>query len=293
MGITIIKGGRGNEVTEGRTLLEIYKSALGNTMMYLGAAGEEGLNDRDALKRMVYYGVKYINWHYKSKPTYGRREIVPEECYAMFNLIDTVRLFMAILTPNELINVFPIPKEYDGEKWETKDYYSAMEVIGKLEMDKPMGETVLEDVLWASMNSDLFSYQSARFSIVDDLRRLRGGKGMMEEFLEEKGVPSYTVNQEVGYMVNRQTGEIKKIEKSNGFKKIDGGKKKSSTEKKIMDLEKKIEALYQEMCGVIGNAESIDVDGEECDSITEAKCDEIEKEIGLLRMQIEKIREKG
>jgi hypothetical protein len=60
------------------------------------------------------------------------------------------------LTPLELLRMFPVKKEYDGEKWGTKDYYYTMDRLRRLPADRPIGDA--QDVaalLWDYQNWDL------------------------------------------------------------------------------------------------------------------------------------------
>ena len=40
------------------------------------------------------------------------------------------------------------------------------------------------------------------------------GKGIMERFFEDRGVPVYTMDKETGIMINNQTGDIMKPKKA-------------------------------------------------------------------------------
>lgn len=55
-----------------------------------------------------------------------------------YSLPETVLKLLCGLTPNEVYRLFPIEKEYDGYKYETKDYYSCMEEARKIGLDKEM-----------------------------------------------------------------------------------------------------------------------------------------------------------
>lgn len=60
------------------------------------------------------------------------------------------------LTPMELLRLYPVTKEYDGEKWGTKDYFYTMDRLRRLPADKPIGDA--QDVavlLWDYQNWDL------------------------------------------------------------------------------------------------------------------------------------------
>lgn len=43
--------------------------------------------------------------------------------------------------------------------------------------------------------------------------RAQTGKGIMEKFFEDRGVPVYTMDKETGIMKNNQTGDIVKAKK--------------------------------------------------------------------------------
>lgn len=54
------------------------------------------------------------------------------------SLPENILRFLEGLTPNEVYGLFPIDKEYNGYKFETKDYYSCMEEVRKIGLDKEM-----------------------------------------------------------------------------------------------------------------------------------------------------------
>lgn len=49
------------------------------------------------------------------------------------------------LTPNEVYGLFPIDKEYDGYKLETKDYYSCMEAAKEIGLNNHMDQEAAKD----------------------------------------------------------------------------------------------------------------------------------------------------
>ena len=60
------------------------------------------------------------------------------------------------LPPMELLRMYPVTKEYDGEKWGTKDYFYTMDRLSRLPANKPIGDA--QDVaclLWDYQNWDL------------------------------------------------------------------------------------------------------------------------------------------
>ena len=61
------------------------------------------------------------------------------------------------LTPRQLMQVFPVVKEYDGDHWGTKDYFYTLEAMRKHGLDKRIGRTNKEihHVLWDYMNHSI------------------------------------------------------------------------------------------------------------------------------------------
>ena len=47
------------------------------------------------------------------------------------------------------------------------------------------------------------------------------GKGIMEKFFEDRGVPTYTMDRETGIMKNNQTGDIMKPKKVSHIKIVE------------------------------------------------------------------------
>jgi hypothetical protein len=87
-------------------------------------------------------------------------------------------------------------------------------------MDKPVGMEQLQDLLWDYQNTDLWLFMGSQFSIMSDLRRCMGQKGIMEEWAEKQGIPTYTVNKDDGYIVNNQNGGVTPTNKHNILTKI-------------------------------------------------------------------------
>lgn len=179
---------------------ELYKKAFTNELHKEVTTIQE---IRDNLKQIVYYSVKYINQK-------DRRDLqfTWEQAELEFSLICQIKDTMKKLTLDEFINIFPIPKEYDGEKYGVKDYYYAIKTFGEYNYDEPIGEN-LEEILWDTMNLDIFTFNAYLLSVMSVLRRFQGKRGLMEEFLDEQGVETYTLNESSGkkYLQSNRTGK--------------------------------------------------------------------------------------
>ena len=66
-----------------------------------------------------------------------------ERIEAVYRECSQIMAALGKLTPEELVQMFPIKKEYDGERWGVKDYFYVREAIERLEPDKPIGTEML------------------------------------------------------------------------------------------------------------------------------------------------------
>lgn len=162
----------------------------------------------DIRKKIVLYYVKKINA--TNLDTYDYELFVGE-----FNLISMINSIIGTLTPREFQSIFPIAKDYDGEKYEMKDYFYTKQFIEEFGMDRVIGEEATR-FHWKYHNRELTEFASQTMSVMSAIRRAEGGKGIMEEFLEEQGVTTYTqITGAKGnkFLRNNDTGEMIKIRK--------------------------------------------------------------------------------
>lgn len=178
----------------------------------LKASNDDHIQDEDlmaSIRKLIYYGVNAVNSREKSNI------IIQGEAEYNFQFAESIKAFMGSLTPKEFMTIFPIDKVYDGRKCGFKDYFSTMEYINTLEQDKPIGGEI-ENFLWEYMNSTIHIFLVNLFGCVDDLRRLQGQPGMMEEFCEMNGIETYTKHfygSGKEYLLNNRTGKTVKLEK--------------------------------------------------------------------------------
>lgn len=71
-----------------------------------------------------------------------------------FTLTSTIKQIMVGLTPQQIFQVFPIKKEYYGEKYGIKDYYDCMEEANKLGLNTPLEtqEQVIDFIMECTTN---------------------------------------------------------------------------------------------------------------------------------------------
>jgi hypothetical protein len=155
--------------------------------------------DRDAIKRAVFYGVKFVG--------IAHRDSDPE---LLLKNTFTINLLLSLLTPAELVTVFPVTKTFSGERTESKDYFFTMAKLQKHGMGTVLDKAV-EALLWDYVNPDIERYTLRRMTLVDKLRRAEGQPGMIEEFFGIQ--PKYLCNDERGkqYLFDPATGRTIKV----------------------------------------------------------------------------------
>lgn len=130
-----------------------------------------------------------------------------------FQVIDSIFGVLGCLTLQNFVNTFPIDKTYDGAKWECKDYFYTMDVLSKMDWDKPIGRDELSELLWDYENTDLRHAYVEFTTAMSAIYRAQTGKGIAEKFFEDHGVPVHTMDKETGIMKNNRTGDIMKPKK--------------------------------------------------------------------------------
>jgi hypothetical protein len=160
------------------------------------------------MKKLIFYGVRTINLMPK-RDIITRSEIENNFIFAEF-----IKDAMALLTPGEFVNLFPVTKNYDGDTgW--KDYFYTAAYLKTLPQDKPI-DSEIDDFLWEFMNIEIHMFLVKLIGFTSDLRRLDGHKGLMEEFCEEQGIRTFTKhrdNRGKEYMIDNQTGRTAPIKK--------------------------------------------------------------------------------
>lgn len=185
-----------------------YKPTLQN---YLDAAVDlarrkDEQDGKEFSKKFIFLMAKVLASRIEKRLSY-------EDLQGILNVMFSLTDMMAVLTPTEFMQLFPIPKEYDGNKYGMKDYFSTIEYVKGFPQDEPIGEENILDFLMGYYNPDILKFEVGMLSIISGIRRMDGQMGIMEEFAAENGIPAYSFYEKEGIMVNRQTGEVTKVRK--------------------------------------------------------------------------------
>ncbi len=145
---------------------------------------------KDEIKRTIYWGVRGLPLMFNALSNKEPSIIDNNTINGLYDKILLIEDLISKLTPNELITIFPIEKQYDGSKYEVKDYYSTMEELNKIGMDTPIGDNTIE-LMFDYQNHYIHEFAITKMLILSALRRLQGKQGIAEEFIESKGIPCY------------------------------------------------------------------------------------------------------
>lgn len=134
---------------------------------------------QDILKKAAYAAVQFINLSCEDD------DYVAEKTQEVYDWIQMALQYLGALTLENLVQIFPITKNYDGPKWCCKDYFSTMADLQKYDWKQPIGADNVYKFLWDYHNDDLGEFTVHYTSIISAMYREQTGKSMVEQFLDE------------------------------------------------------------------------------------------------------------
>lgn len=172
---------------------------------------------QEDLMKIAFSGIKYVNSVREIRRENERNgtgcQQTPEESQAVFQLMDAIFTVIGYIKLKNLIITFPITKDFNGHKYECKDYFFTMDVLSKMDMDKPIGRDNIVDLLWDYENDDLREAYVEFMCSMSAIYRSQTGKGIAEKFCEDNGIGTYSINNETGIIRDNQTGHTMKLKK--------------------------------------------------------------------------------
>jgi hypothetical protein len=134
--------------------------------------------ERSALRRIGFHAIRYINTRGINK-----RTISSEDACAIFELIGIIWSFIKKLTPNEVISIFPIQKDYKGYVHNTVDYHSTMKRLSEHGLDNVLGEAA-EDILSEYHNRDILDFHLNELRVGSKLYRAEHGRSLLIDAIQ-------------------------------------------------------------------------------------------------------------
>lgn len=98
-----------------------------------------------------------------------RYEQSEEVSQNLHDTIDQLYNFIGFLTIRDLLSIFPIRKDYDGELYQCKDYFYTVDVLSKMDWDKPIGRDNVFSLMWDYCNEDLERILMEYMCLISDL----------------------------------------------------------------------------------------------------------------------------
>lgn len=193
-----------------KSLLEVYPDAFIRFLNKLNVAADLKYDEmsKDELVKYIFLGIKSISVLHKHIEQKKDTDLL----FSEYSLINSIILAITYITPQELLQIFPILKTYDGAKYETKDYYYTMEVIKKAGINKIIKyDEKAREILLDFTNVDIRLFMMAWVSCASDINYLMTGKDLLVEFFHERGTNINTYHKCNEYLINNKTGERIKI----------------------------------------------------------------------------------
>ncbi len=149
-------------------------------------AADNNIPNRWALKQFAYCQARFISLssiEYKNEPH------TLEDYQFMFDTISIFKGILSLLTPNELLQTFPVTKRYDGAKYQCKDYFSTMDNLKGLDMDKPFKEQGIDmlEILFNYQNRWLDDIVVHSMLVIDKIRIANGEDDLITGFFKSQG----------------------------------------------------------------------------------------------------------
>lgn len=166
-------------------------------------------SDRFVLRQLVFSAVRWMNF-YKEKPQ------DPDAAMARMSIYQVIDGLIGLLTPAELVTVFPVDKTYDGDRWQEKDYFYTLDELHKIGMDSPIGEERVAGLLWDYQNFELREYLVRYMSTMSAVMEFQGEPSLFEQMTEHLGLKTYALHQDPvthqQYMQSSRTGAVTPVQ---------------------------------------------------------------------------------
>lgn len=195
---------------------EIYKRALlklvddYNDLKDFGSMEDWRNDKRGAFEKYLFLAVRLICNGKNQRKEVSTLEEAEEWMHYLFSTMD----LFSMLTPLELMQMFPVTKEYDGAKWQTKDYFYTMKELEKLDFNSPIGQQAdVFEVLTDYQNHDIDHFVVEVMMAMSTVRKFQGQPGIMEEFLADQGVTPVIFHEKEGYIYDPATGKSQPVQK--------------------------------------------------------------------------------
>lgn len=130
--------------------------------------------------KYVFYGVLYLG---KRAGKYHCRDKECFEIEARYKALKEIVTAAAELTPRDFLNLFPVDKKYDGEKYVWKDYFYTMRELQRFPMDEKIGDKIIP-FLEIYTNKHVFKFIVSYSICIGDYSVYCGVDGPQKEYFK-------------------------------------------------------------------------------------------------------------
>lgn len=160
------------------------------------------------IKKAVFYGIKYYSSH---QPSNDYKQLLIDMCE-----FEEIKQMISTLTYNDILNMFPIIKEFDGERFECKDYFTTKQYLSDIDLDSKIGIDNVDELFWEYYNYYIMNFSVHELLTLDHIRKYNGKLSILEQFIKDNGmeedIHTYTMDKEKNIAYDNVTGESFKIE---------------------------------------------------------------------------------
>lgn len=197
MGVTNMKmkliDGKRDERQEAEKLLKKRKATrflaqvIAHTNRVVAAGKDFDEADEDDLVFILTGAVKFFAF-LEGEELDGETD---KELRALWQMYDSMIALAACLSPAKIAQLFPAEKEYNGAKYDMKDYFTSVAAVEQAGgWQKFKDEDAVLSFLMDLSNRDITRCCIAGLRLISEMRERQGEKSLADEFMEEQtGLP--------------------------------------------------------------------------------------------------------
>lgn len=112
--------------------------------------------------------------------------------------LECVNCLTGCLTPSLFNQIFPIKKDYNGQKWGIKDYFSTKNYIEEeIGWDERINNhTSGLEFLFDYWNDDVCYAAVEAMHLISNIHQRQTGESLMEKFARDNGIQLYVIDQD-------------------------------------------------------------------------------------------------
>ncbi|MBP1999720.1 hypothetical protein J2Z69_000739 [Paenibacillus shirakamiensis] len=141
--------------------------------------------DFEKHKKLIFWGIKAL--------ADKKRTTTLEEAHGRFIVMDMILGWIGALTPKQLMTLFPVTKDFDGNRYGIKDYFFTLNVCETHGFDQKIGDAF--DFIWDYCNHDISDFLIGFLTVTSSIRKFEGQQGLVEEYAAENGIKTYQMKE--------------------------------------------------------------------------------------------------